>query len=135
MAGLVGEASSENNALLQINSRDIETEVARIVAKQRKVSPELSGTTKASTTINEPLDADDPWGNGLQVSVGVNLIAHAAANPQPLPLVAVGIEVNEAAVVTTENYFLFRMGVTVVPRTVTRVRIHSLDLNLFSFGI
>ena len=59
MAGLVGEASSENNALLQINSRDIETaEVARIVAKQRKVSPELSGTTKASTTINEPLDAD-----------------------------------------------------------------------------
>ena len=68
MAGLVREASSENNAL-QINSRDIETEVARIVAKQRKVSPELSGTTKASTTINEPLDADDPWGNGLQVSV------------------------------------------------------------------
>ena len=92
MAGLVREASSENNAL-QINSRDIETEVARI---------------------------------GLQVSVGINLIAHAAANPQPLPQVAVGIEVNEAAVVTTENYFLFRMGVTVVPRTVTRVRIHSL---------
>ena len=57
MAGLVREASSENNAL-QINSRDIETEVARIVAEQRKVSPELSGTTKASTTINEPLDAD-----------------------------------------------------------------------------
>ena len=43
MAGLVREASSENNAL-QINSRDIETEVARIVAEQRKVSPELSGT-------------------------------------------------------------------------------------------
>ena len=54
MAGLVREASSENNAL-QINSRDIETEVARIVAEQRKVSPELSGTTKASTTINEPV--------------------------------------------------------------------------------
>ena len=89
MAGLVREASSENNAL-QINSRDIETEVARIVAEQRKVSPELSGTTKASTTINEPLDADDPWGNGLQVSVGINLIAHAAVNPQPLPLVPGG---------------------------------------------
>ena len=123
----VREASSVNN-VLQINSRDIEDEVARIVAKQRKVSPEFSGTTKA-------LDADDPRGDGLQVSVGINLFAHAAANPQPpplvagqvevneaasanpqpLPLVAVGIEVNEAAVVTTENYFLFRMGVTVVP--------------------
>jgi hypothetical protein len=118
MAGLVREASSVNN-VLQINSRAIEDEAARIVAEQRKVSPELSGTTKA-------LDADDPWGDGLQVSVGINLLAHAAANPQPLPLVAVGNEVNEAAVVTTENYFLFRMGVTVVPRTVTRVRIHSL---------
>ena len=110
MAGLVWEASSVN-IVLQINSRDIENEVARIVSEQRKVSPELSGTTKASTTINEPLDADDPWGNGLQVSVGINLIAHAAANPQPLPLVAVGIEVNEAAVVTTENYFLFMMAI------------------------
>ena len=117
MAGLVREASSVNN-VLQINSRDIEDEVARIVAKQRKVSPELSGTTKA-------LDADDPRGDGLQVSVGINLLAHAAANPQPLPLVAVGNEVNEAAVVTTENYFLFRMRVTNVPCTVTRVRIHS----------
>jgi len=36
MAGLVREATSENNAL-QINSRDIENEVARIVAEQRKV--------------------------------------------------------------------------------------------------
>ena len=81
MAGLVREASSVNN-VLQINSRDIEDEVARIVAKQRQVE------------VNEA----------------------AAANPQPLPLVAVGIEVNESAVVTTENYFLFRMGVTVVPR-------------------
>ena len=91
MAGLVREASSVNN-VLQINSRDIEDEVARIVAKQRQVE------------VNEA----------------------AAANPQPLPLVAVGVEVNESAVVTTENYFLFRMGVTVVPRTVTHVRIHSL---------
>jgi hypothetical protein len=65
----VREASSVNNAL-QINSRDIEDEVARIVTKQRKVSPELLGTTKASTTIDEPL------------------------------VVAGGVEVNEAAVVT-----------------------------------
>jgi hypothetical protein len=92
MAGLVQEASSVN-IVPQINSRDIENEVARIVTKQRKVSPELSGTAKASTTIDAPL-------------------------------VAGGVEVNEAAVVTTEDYFLFRIGVT-VPSTVTHVHIHS----------
>ena len=115
MAGLVREASSVNN-VLQINSRDIEDEVARIVAKQRKVSPELSGTTKA-------LDADDPRGDGLQVSVGINLLAHAAANPQPPPLVAGQVEVNEAAVAVTKDYYIYRME-SYVPRNVTCVRIH-----------
>jgi hypothetical protein len=135
MAGLVREASSVN-IVLQISSRDIENEVARVVTEQRKVSPECSGTTKA-------LDADDPRGDGLQVSVGINLLAHAAANPQPPPLVAGQVEVNEAAaanpqppplvagkvkvdeaaVAVTKDYFIYRME-SYVPRNVTCVRIH-----------
>ena len=135
MAGLVREASSVN-IVLQISSRDIENEVAKIVTEQRKVSPECSGTTKA-------LDADDPQGDGLQVSVGINLLAHAAANPQPPPLVAGQVEVNEAAaanpqppplvagkvkvneaaVAVTKDYYIYRME-SYVPRNVTCVRIH-----------
>jgi hypothetical protein len=124
MAGLVREASSKNNAL-QIDSRAIENKAERIVARQRKVSRELSGTTKASIIINEPLHVDDPRVNDLQVSVCINILDHAAANPQPQPLVAgEEVEVNEASVVTTEDYFLYRMGV-IVPRTVTHVQFHS----------
>jgi BspA type Leucine rich repeat region (6 copies) len=145
MKKLVQEAFSKNDTL-QITRDDIRDEAARIVAKQRKVSPESSsGTPKASTTIDEPLDADDPPGDVLQVSVGIDVLArevanpqpppllaggvkvneadaHAAANPPPLPLAA-GVEVNEAAVVAMGDYFLFRSGV-IVPRTVTHVRIH-----------
>jgi hypothetical protein len=55
MAELVREASSVTD-VEQITRDDIRNEVARIVAKQRKVSPESSGTPKVSTTINEPLD-------------------------------------------------------------------------------
>jgi hypothetical protein len=117
MAGLVREASSVNN-VLQINSRDIEDEVARIVAKQRKVSPELSGTTKA-------LDADDPQGDGLQVSVGINQLAHAAANPQPLPLVLVGNDANK-------EYYLYTDECMYVPSTVTCVLIHRSVESLYN---
>ena len=122
MKKLVQEAFSKNDTL-QITRDDIRDEAARIVAKQRKVSPESSGTPKASTTIDEPLDADDPWGEELQVSVGVNVLAHAAANPQSLPPVGAGVEVNEADVAETDDYFHFRAGMN-VPRTVTRVRTH-----------
>ena len=82
MAGLVREASSVND-VLQINSSDIKNEVARIVVKQRKVSPESTGMPKASSIIDEPLDV--PSRDVLQVSVGIDLLAQAASNPQPLP--------------------------------------------------
>ena len=49
MAGLIREASSVNN-VLQINSRDIEDEVARIVAKQRQVK-----VNEAATANPQPL--------------------------------------------------------------------------------
>lgn len=75
------------------------------MAKERKVSPELSGTTKASTTINEPLDA--PMGDELQIYQLVSILTGAAASPQSLPLVAWwGVKVNEAAVALTKNYFI-----------------------------
>ncbi len=108
MAGLVREASSEYNAL-QINSRDIETEVARIVAKQRKVSPELSGTTKASTTINEPLDR-----LGIYLK---RLYRHHIIYP---------------AVAVTEDYFLYTDECMDVPSTVTRVLIHRSVESLYN---
>ena len=110
MAELVREASSVTD-VEQIKRDDIRNEVARIVAKQRKVSPESSGTPKVSTTINEPLDG--PLGDVLQVSVGIDVLARAAANPQPPPLVAGGDKFDEAAVAVTEDHFLSRVGVNV----------------------
>ena len=121
MAELVREASSVTD-VLQITRSDIRNEVARIVEERRKVSLEISGMPKVSTTIDEPLDG--PPGDVLQVSVGIDVLTRAAANPQPPPLVAGGVKFNEEAVAVTEDYFLYTMGVT-VPRTVTHVLIHS----------
>ena len=56
MAELVREASSVTD-VLQITRSDIRNEVARIVEERRKVSLEISGMPKVSSTINEPLDA------------------------------------------------------------------------------
>ena len=83
MNELVQEASSVTD-MLQITRSDIKNEAAKIVAERRKVSPELTGTT-SSKTIDEPLDADAPPGDVLQVSAGIDLLAHAAAYPQPQP--------------------------------------------------
>ena len=124
LAGLVREASTNNNAL-QIDKTDIRNEARRIVAKQRKLQRQLSGTTKKSTTDKDPLDIDDPQVDDLQLTVRTNIVHNAVANPQPPPLLAGGeVEVNDASVVTTDNYFLFRNGVT-VPKTVTHVHFHS----------
>jgi hypothetical protein len=164
LAGLVREASSNNNAL-QIYKTDIQNEARRIVAKQRKLSQQLSGATKTSTIINEPLDIDDPQVNeldvddprvdDLQLSVGTNILDNAVHNIHPPPLPAGGevevnetsadtnildntvdnprppplppggeVEVNETSVLTTDDYFLYRMGVT-IPKTVTHVQFHS----------
>jgi hypothetical protein len=123
LAGLVREASSNNNDL-QIYKTDIQNE-RRIVAKQRKLSPQLSGTTKTSTINNEPLDIDHPLVDDLQLTVRTNIVHNEVANPQPPPLLAGGeVEVNDTSVVTTDNYFLYRMDVT-VPKTVTHVYFHS----------
>jgi hypothetical protein len=54
MGDLVQEASSLTD-VLQINRKDIGHEASRIWAEQREVSPELSETLKAFTTINKPL--------------------------------------------------------------------------------
>jgi hypothetical protein len=124
LAGLVREACNNNNAL-QIYKTDIRNEATRIVAKERKLQQHLSGTTKTSTINNEPLDVDDPQVDDLQLTVRTNIVHNAVANPQPPPLLAGGeVEVNNASVVTTDNYFLFRNGVT-VPKTVTHVHFHS----------
>ena len=124
MTGLVQEASSKNNAL-QIYKTDICNEARRIVAKQRKLQRQLSGTTKKSTTNKDPLDIDDPQVDDLQLTVRTNIVHNAVANPQPPPLLAGGeVEVNDAPVVTTDNYFLYRMG-DIVPKTVTHVHFHS----------
>ena len=69
--------------------------------------------------------SDAPPGDVLQVSVGIDVLLCAAASPQPPPLVVWGGIFNEAAVAVTDDYFLYRMGVT-VPRIVTHVHIHSL---------
>jgi hypothetical protein len=89
MTGLVQEASSKNKAL-QIDSTDILNEARRIVAKERKLSRQLSGTTKPSTINNEPLHVDDPHVDDLQLSVGTNILDNAVDNPQPPPLPAGG---------------------------------------------
>jgi hypothetical protein len=124
LAGLVREASTKNNAL-QIYKKDILHEATRIVAKQRTVSQQLSGTTKECTINNEPLDIDDPRVDDLQVTVRTNIIDNAVPNPQPPPLLPGGeVKVNETSVITTEYYFLYRMGAT-VPKTVTHVQLHS----------
>ena len=51
MGDLVREASSLAD-VLQITRKDIGHEALRFLAEQREVSPELSGTLKASTKIN-----------------------------------------------------------------------------------
>lgn len=58
-----------------------------MVAKQREVSPESSGTLQASSTTVDKID-DTPWGNVIQASVGLNLLACAASEPHLLPPVA-----------------------------------------------
>jgi hypothetical protein len=113
----VREASSNNNAL-QIYKTDIQNEARRIVAKQRKLSQQLSGATKTSTINNEPLDIDDPQVDDLQLTVCTNIVHNAVHNTHPPPLV----EVNETSVLATDDYFLYRMGVT-VPKT--HVQFHS----------
>jgi hypothetical protein len=124
MAGIVQEASTKNNAL-QIDRTDILNEARRIVTKQRKLSQQSSGTTKASTINNEPIHIDDPRVDDLPVTVSTNILDNAVANPQPPPLLAGGeVKVNETSVLTTAHYFVYRMGVT-VPKTVTHVYIHS----------
>ena len=66
-------------AALKITRKDIENEAVRIVAKQRKVSPESSTTTCNTTTttitISEPIDIP------VKVSFGLNLLACVTANP------------------------------------------------------
>jgi hypothetical protein len=89
LAGLVREACTKNNAL-QIYKKDILNEATRIVAKQRTVSQQLSGTTKECTINNEPLDIDDPRVDDLQVTVHTNIIDNAVPNPQPPPLLPGG---------------------------------------------
>jgi hypothetical protein len=124
MTGLVQEASTKNYAL-QIDRTDILNEARRIVAKQRKLSRQLSGTTKSSTINNEPLHVDDLRVDDLQLTVRTNILDNAVANPQPPPLLTGGdVAVNEASVITTDDYFLYRMGET-VPKTVTHVHFHS----------
>jgi hypothetical protein len=124
ITGLVQKASSKNNAL-QIDKTDILNEARRIVAKQRKLSRELSGTTKSSTINNEPLKVEDPRVDDSQVTVHTNILDNAVAHPHPPLLLAGGeVEVNESSVLTTHDYFLYRMGVT-VPKTVTHVHFHS----------
>jgi hypothetical protein len=78
------------------------------------------------TINNEPLDVDNSRVDDLQLSVGTNILENAVANPHPPPLLAGGggVEVNEASVFTTHDYFLYRMVVT-VPKTVTHVHFHS----------
>ena len=124
MTGLVQEASSKNNAL-QIDRTDILNEARRIVAKQRKLSQQLSGTTKSSTINNEPLKVQDPCVDDLQVTVHTNTHHNALAHSHPPPLLPGGeVEVNQSSVLTTHDYFLYRMDVS-VPKTVTHVYFHS----------
>ena len=78
------EAKAE---VLKISNRDIENEAARIMAKRRDASPELSGTLQASSTTVDEID-DTPWGNVIQASNGLNLLARAASESHPLPPVA-----------------------------------------------
>ena len=121
LAGLVREACTKNNAL-QIYKKDILHEATRIVAKQRTVPQQLSGTTKECTINNEPLDIDDPRVDDLQVTIRTNIIDKPVPNPQPPPLLPGGeVKVNETSVITTDEYFLYRMGAT-VPKTVTHVQ-------------
>ena len=119
MVFLVREACTKNNALYK---KDILHEATRIVAKQRTVPQQLSGTTKECTINNEPLDIDDPRVDDLQVTIRTNIIDKPVPNPQPPPLLPGGeVKVNETSVITTDEYFLYRMGAT-VPKTVTHVQ-------------
>ena len=124
LAQLVREASTKNNSL-QIYKADILNEARRIVAKQTKVTRQFS----ASTINNDPLHVDDQVDDlqvdDLQLTVRTNILDNAVANPQSPPLLAGGeVEDNEASVITTDDYFLYRMGET-VPNTVTHVQFHS----------
>ena len=77
------------------------------------------------TKNKDPLDIDDPQVDDLQLTVCTNIVHNEVANTQPPPLLAGGeVEVNDASHVTTDNYFLYRMGMT-VPTTVTHVHFHS----------
>jgi len=82
MGDLVREASSLTD-VLQITRKDIGHEASRILAKRREVSLESSGTLEASTMIDGPLYTS--WGDALQASFGLHLLAHAAAEPHQLP--------------------------------------------------
>ena len=81
VVGLAQESSSVTNRL-RINRKDIINEATRIMAKRREVSP---GTLQASSATEA---VDTPGGSVTQVSVGLNLLARAAAEPRPLPPVA-----------------------------------------------
>ena len=76
--------------MLQITHKDIGNEASRILSEQREVSTESSVTLKASTTIAKPLHT--PGGDVLQASFGLNLLAHAAAKPHPLPFVGAAVK-------------------------------------------
>ena len=86
---LVREASSLT-AVLQITHNDVGNEASRISAERREVSPESSGTLKASTTIDK--SPNTPGGNVLQASFGLHLLARAAAEPHPLPFIGAAVK-------------------------------------------
>ena len=89
MGDLVQEASSLTD-VLRITHKEIGNEASRILAKRREVSPESSGTLEASTMIDEALHTS--WGDALQASFGLHLLAHAAAEPHPLPFAGGAVE-------------------------------------------
>ena len=76
--------------MLQITHKDIGNEALRILAEQREVSPELSGTLEASTTTDK--SPNTPGGDILQASFGIHLLACAAAEPHPLPFVGAAVK-------------------------------------------
>jgi hypothetical protein len=89
LAQLVREASTKNNSL-QIYKADILNEARRIVAKQTKVTRQLSASTINNEHLHVDDQVDDLQVDDLQLTVRTNILDNAVANPQSPPLLAGG---------------------------------------------